>query len=150
MRIGKKIVTPGRILFLLLATAFPWKAVAEEVPFPVSRYVEAALADNPSLESIRERIRMKENAAIKAGAINHLDGTVSGLGYLGFLVGPPAIGFLSELKSEENMIIRQWKDAGLTVENAADSQALIQLRKEYCDKKNCLHCRFGYEYLRSN
>jgi hypothetical protein len=61
-----------------------------------------------------------------------------------------AIGFLSELKSEENMIIRQWKDAGLTVENAADSQALIQLRKEYCDKKNCLHCRFGYEYLRSN
>jgi hypothetical protein len=25
--------------------------------------------------------------------------TVSGLGYLGFLVGPPAIGFLSELTS---------------------------------------------------
>lgn len=70
MQIGKKIVTPGRILFLLLATAFPWKAVAEEVPFPVSRYVEAALADNPSLESIRERIRMKENAAIKAGALD--------------------------------------------------------------------------------
>ena len=70
MRIGKKIVTPGRILFLLLATAFPWKAVAEEVPFPVSRYVEAALADNPSLDSIRERIRMKENAAIKAGALD--------------------------------------------------------------------------------
>ena len=70
MRIGKKIVTPERVLFLLLATAFPWKAVAEEVPFPVSRYVEAALADNPSLESIRERIRMKENAAIKAGALD--------------------------------------------------------------------------------
>ena len=70
MRIGKKIVTPGRILFLLLATAFPWKAVAEEVPFPMSRYVEAALADNPSLDSMRERIRMKENAAIKAGALD--------------------------------------------------------------------------------
>ena len=70
MRIGKKIVTPGRILFLLLATAFPWKAVAEEVPFPVSRYVESALADNPSLDSMRERIRMKENAAIKAGALD--------------------------------------------------------------------------------
>ena len=70
MRIGKKIVTLGRILFLLLATAFPWKAVAEEVPFPVSRYVEAALADNPSLDSMRERIRMKENAAIKAGALD--------------------------------------------------------------------------------
>jgi outer membrane protein TolC len=36
----------------------------------VSRYVEAALADNPSLDSMRERIRMKENAAIKAGALD--------------------------------------------------------------------------------
>ena len=70
MRIGKKIVTPGRILFLLLATAFPWKAVAEEVPIPASRYVESALAGNPSLDSMRERIRMKENAAIKAGALD--------------------------------------------------------------------------------
>jgi outer membrane protein TolC len=70
MRIGRKIMTPERVLFLLLATAFPWKAVAEEVPFPVSRYVEAALADNPSLDSMRERIRMKENAAIKAGALD--------------------------------------------------------------------------------
>jgi len=70
MRIDKIILTPGRILFLLLATAFPLKAVAEEVPVPVSRYVESALADNPSLESMRERIRMKENAAIKAGALD--------------------------------------------------------------------------------
>jgi len=70
MRIGKGIMAPGRILFLLLATAFPLKAAAEEVPLPVSRYVESALADNPSLESMRERIRMKENAAIKAGALD--------------------------------------------------------------------------------
>jgi outer membrane protein TolC len=70
MRIGKKILTPGTILFLILATVFPLQAVAEEVPFPVSRYVEAAFADNPSLESMRERIRMKENAAIKAGALD--------------------------------------------------------------------------------
>jgi outer membrane protein TolC len=70
IRIGKKILTPGRILFLLLATVFPWKAVAAEDPFPVSRYVDAALADNPSLDAMRERIRMKENAAIKAGALD--------------------------------------------------------------------------------
>lgn len=70
MRFGNGIMTPGRILLLLLATAFPLKAVAEEAPFPVSRYVDAALADNPSLDSMRERIRMKENAAIKAGALD--------------------------------------------------------------------------------
>jgi outer membrane protein TolC len=70
LRIGKGIMTPGRILFLLLLSVFPWKVVAEEVPFPVSRYVDAALADNPSLDAMRERIRMKENAAIKAGALD--------------------------------------------------------------------------------
>ena len=59
MRIGKGIMTPGRILFLLLATVFPWKAVAGGVPLPVSRYVDAALADNPSLDAMQERIRMK-------------------------------------------------------------------------------------------
>jgi hypothetical protein len=59
-----------------------------------------------------------------------------------------AFTFLSELKSEENVIIRQWRDSGITVESAADSQALIQLRKEYCEKKKCLYCRFGYEFLK--
>ncbi len=70
MRFSKGIMTPGRVLFLLLATAFPWKAGAAEVPLPVSHYVEAAFANNPSLDAMRERIRMKENAAIKAGALD--------------------------------------------------------------------------------
>ena len=56
--------------------------------------------------------------------------------------------FLEELKAEDNHIIRAWSDAGLPVVTAADSQALIQLQKEYCDKRKCLFCRFGYEYLR--
>ena len=41
-----------------------------------------------------------------------------------------------------------WQQCGLVVENAGDSQALIQLKKEYCDKKECLRCRIGYEYLK--
>lgn len=56
--------------------------------------------------------------------------------------------FLEELKAEDNHIVRSWHAAGLPVATAADSQALIQLRKEYCDKRKCLYCRFGYEYLR--
>ena len=56
--------------------------------------------------------------------------------------------FLEELKAEDNHIIRSWSAAGLPVVSAADSQALIQLQKEYCDRRKCLYCRFGYEYLR--
>lgn len=56
--------------------------------------------------------------------------------------------FLEELKAEDNHIIRSWSAAGLPVVSAADSQALIQLQKEYCDRRKCLYCRFGYEYLK--
>ena len=61
-----------------------------------------------------------------------------------------AFDFLEQLKAENNYIIRLWKECGLTVKNAGDSQALIQLKKEYCDKKECLRCRIGYEYLKKS
>ena len=60
-----------------------------------------------------------------------------------------AFDFLEQLKAEDNHITRTWKDIGLDVENAGDSQALIQLKNEYCDRRDCLRCRFGYEYLRN-
>ena len=60
-----------------------------------------------------------------------------------------AFDFLEQLKAENNNIIRMWQSCGLEVRSACDSQALIQLKKEYCDKKDCLRCRIGYEYLRA-
>ena len=59
-----------------------------------------------------------------------------------------AFDFLEQLKAENNYITRLWLQVGLPIETAGDSQALIQLKKEYCDKKDCLRCRFGYEYLK--
>ncbi len=59
-----------------------------------------------------------------------------------------AFDILEQLKAENNHIIRMWKECGLDVKSAGDSQALIQLKKEYCDKKECLRCRIGYEYLK--
>ncbi len=59
-----------------------------------------------------------------------------------------AFDFLEQLKAEDNHITRTWRDIGLEVDNAGDSQALIQLKNEYCDRRDCLRCRFGYEYLK--
>lgn len=59
-----------------------------------------------------------------------------------------ATALLEELPAEDNHILRQWKACGLSVETAADSQALIQLKREYCDRKDCLRCRFAYEFLK--
>ena len=61
-----------------------------------------------------------------------------------------AFDLLEQLKPENNHIIRMWQQCGLPVQSAGDSQALIQLKKEYCDKRDCLRCRFGYEYLRAS
>lgn len=59
-----------------------------------------------------------------------------------------ALDLLEHLKPEQNFITRSWAKAGIKAENAADSQALICLKKNYCDTKDCLRCRFGAEYLR--
>ena len=59
-----------------------------------------------------------------------------------------AFDLLEQLKPENNYITRMWQTCGLLVRSAGDSQALIQLKKEYCDKRDCLRCRIGYEYLK--
>lgn len=61
-----------------------------------------------------------------------------------------AVELLESMKAEQNFIMRQWQQCGLAVDNAADSQALIQLKREYCDRLDCLRCRFGYEYLKKD
>jgi len=61
-----------------------------------------------------------------------------------------AIRLLEALPAENNYILRQWQACGLKVATAADSQALIQLKRQYCDRYDCLRCRFGYEYLKGS
>lgn len=58
-----------------------------------------------------------------------------------------ALDILESLPAEDNNIVRMWQECGLDVRTAYDSQSLLQLKKEYCDKKECLRCRFGYEFL---
>ena len=59
-----------------------------------------------------------------------------------------AMNYFEQLPPENNRIIRDWQSAGIRCESAADSQALIQLKREYCDTKDCLRCRFGHEYMK--
>ena len=59
-----------------------------------------------------------------------------------------AFSLWEQLKPEKNTIIRHWAEAGITCDNAADSQALIHLHRRYCQPRDCLRCQFGYEYLR--
>ena len=53
------------------------------------------------------------------------------------------LSFLEEITAEENSIIDEWKVVGIEAESAFYSQALIQLRNNYCKKRRCLDCRIG-------
>ncbi len=61
-----------------------------------------------------------------------------------------AFNLLSELKPEKNSIINNWEKTGIKPSNAADSQALIELKKNYCTSKKCLECAIGSALLKEN
>ena len=58
-----------------------------------------------------------------------------------------ALQMLEELPKENNSIVNGWTNLGLESKNAYDSQALIQLKKQYCDERKCLGCRIGHKVL---
>ncbi|MGZ5244926.1 MAG: DUF2851 family protein [Bacteroidia bacterium] len=61
-----------------------------------------------------------------------------------------AQNLLLELPPENNNITRSWTSLGLQNQNAADSQALIQLKNNYCEAKKCLYCGIGTSILRKS
>ncbi|MCL2649977.1 MAG: DUF2851 family protein [Candidatus Azobacteroides sp.] len=58
-----------------------------------------------------------------------------------------AMKLLEQIKPENNYIVNEFVKSGITPCHAGDSQALIQLQKEYCEKKKCIFCRIGHKLL---
>jgi hypothetical protein len=59
-----------------------------------------------------------------------------------------AILFLNEISAEQNNITKSWQQLNVTNANALDSQALLELKKYYCDEKRCLDCAVGNKFLK--
>jgi len=58
-----------------------------------------------------------------------------------------ALTFLEEIDPEKNSVISDWKTAGIEMESAFYTQALLQLTDEYCKKRRCLECRLGCKLI---
>lgn len=56
--------------------------------------------------------------------------------------------WLQKIPAEKNSITTGFVQLGIKNNTAWDSQALIQLKKNYCDNKNCLNCAVGVSLLR--
>jgi hypothetical protein len=59
-----------------------------------------------------------------------------------------AIHLLESIAPEQNSIITNWTKLGIEVKDAFASQALINLKNNYCSRKRCLECRIGSELLK--
>ena len=58
-----------------------------------------------------------------------------------------AIHLLEHLPAENNQITRNYRGLGLKVQTALGSQALLSLKKNYCEQKKCLFCGIGSQIL---
>lgn len=58
-----------------------------------------------------------------------------------------AVSFLEEMQPERNSIVEQFANVGLKAQNAFESQALIELRRNYCEAHKCIYCRIGHRLL---
>jgi hypothetical protein len=58
-----------------------------------------------------------------------------------------AIALLEDLRPEQNSIVTMFRNAGIKCDDALTSQALIQLRRNYCEARKCIYCRLGHRLL---
>lgn len=59
-----------------------------------------------------------------------------------------AMQWLLEMEAEENKITQGFRDCGVGIANAFESQALLELKHSYCDRKRCLDCAVGNALLK--
>jgi hypothetical protein len=58
-----------------------------------------------------------------------------------------AFDLLQALPAEENSVTRKWTERGMLNGHAGHSQALLHLKKHYCDSRACLSCAIGAHIL---
>ena len=63
-------------------------------------------------------------------------------------VSEEIIGLASEMKAEQNIIVKKFNQLREFDGTALESQALLQLKNEYCNKHKCLQCKVGNALLK--
>lgn len=70
------------------------------------------------------------------------------LKYKGENFNEEILKLIQQVSSEKNSIITKFKDLKLEANNAMESQALLELKNNYCTKKRCLQCAIGNYLVR--
>ena len=59
------------------------------------------------------------------------------------------LSWYEQIEGENNAVSTGFKQLGISVKTAFDSQALIELKTNYCDQKKCLECAIGYQFVKA-
>ena len=59
-----------------------------------------------------------------------------------------ALSWMDQIEAEPNQIVARFRELGFPGKTAADSQALLELKKYYCDEHKCLECTVGHHLLK--
>lgn len=60
------------------------------------------------------------------------------------------IQLLNKVATEKNAVIDKFSSFGIKSKTAFESQSLLQLKNEYCNKSRCLDCAIGMELLKNS
>jgi hypothetical protein len=55
---------------------------------------------------------------------------------------------IKQIKPEKNSIVSKFSDLKITAKNAFETQALLELKNNYCASKRCLECAIGNQLLK--
>ncbi len=69
---------------------------------------------------------------------------------MGESIAEDLIDFMNEVTSEKNAIIDKFNSFEIKSKTAFESQTLLELKNEYCERKACLKCAIGIELLKNN
>lgn len=71
------------------------------------------------------------------------------LNYMGKENSEEIIDLIRQIQPEKNAIIQKFSYFNIKTKTALDSQSLLQLKKEYCDKNKCLSCNIGINLIKN-
>ena len=68
---------------------------------------------------------------------------------LGQPAAETAIQWMEQLPTEQNSIVKKFKQLGRSTKDALGSQSMLQLHHAYCQKKRCLECAIGVHVMQA-
>lgn len=68
--------------------------------------------------------------------------------YSNNIIEDKIISWLESIKAESNKEVREWEKLGFSNKNAYESQALLHLKRDYCNIHNCHNCAIGLEIFK--